>query len=177
VTAREKLERTHAALLDTLDVGITQASDAALCGASAPAVSKWSVKDHLEHLAKANERTVSWVEHVCAGDPGLEHGAGPNLLGRIILFLGVIPRGRGKAPEPTLPEGASAEQLADRLREIRERVGALKHSLAEIQASEATRNHFVFGDLDAGQWLRLSVIHNQHHQKIIRDVLKAGAGP
>ena len=48
----------------------------------------------------------------------------------------------------------------------------LEGSLTQIQASRATRNHFVFGDLSPTQWLQFAVIHHNHHQKIIRDVLE-----
>jgi len=169
----KKLVRAHAALLANLDLIIEQASDPALCGASAPAVSKWNVKDHLEHLSIANGGIVSWIERACEGDPELDTGGRPRLIGRIVLLFGAFPRGRGKAPERTLPKDTTAEELVTKFRGVRERVQALEGSFAQLQASSATRNHFVFGDLDAVQWIRFTVIHNNHHQKIIRDVLGA----
>ena len=168
-----KLLRAHAGLLASLDVEIEQASDSALCDASAPAVSKWSVKDHLEHLSIAHGGIVSWIERARDGDPQLDTGGRPNLLGRIILLVGAVPRGRGKAPERTLPEGASPEELTARVAGIRERVEELEDSLAQLQASRATRSHFAFGGLNAVQWLQFCVIHHNHHQKIIRDVVAA----
>ena len=146
-----KLLRAHAALLASLDLEIEQASDPALYEASAQAVSKWSVKDHLEHLSIANGGIVSWLERARDGDPELDTGGGPNLAGRIVLLVGAFPRGRGKAPERTLPKGTSAEELAATFRGIRERVEGLEDSLAQLQASNATRNHFVFGNLNATQ--------------------------
>ena len=168
-----KLSRAHAGLLASLDREIEQASDPDLCEASAPVVSKWSVKDHLEHLSIAHGSIVNWIERARDGDPSLDTGGRPSLVGRIVLRVGAFPRGRGKAPERTLPQGASAEELAARFRRIREQVEGLEGSLAQLQASRATRNHFVFGDLNATQWLRFTVIHDNHHQKIIRDVLEA----
>ncbi len=97
-----KLFRAHAGLLASLDLEIEQASDPSLYEASAPVVSKWSVKDHLEHLSIAHGGIVSWIERARDGDPKLDTG-----------------------------------------------------------------------DLDAAQWLRFMVIHHNHHQKIIRDVLEA----
>ncbi len=171
----KKLRRAHAALLASLDLGIEQASDPAVCEASASAVSKWSVKDHLEHLSIANAGIVSWIERARDGDPKLDTGGGPSVAGRIVLLFGVFPRGRGKAPERTLPKGTSAAALAAKFREISVQVGGLESSLARLQASSATRNHFAFGNLNAAQWLRFAVIHASHHQKIIRDVLKASS--
>ena len=89
--------------------------------------------------------------------------------------MGAFPRGRGKAPERTRPQGADAEDLSARFRETKERVEGLKASFTQIVASSATRNHFVFGDLNAAQWLHFVGIHAHHHQKIIRDVLTAGS--
>ena len=168
-----RILRAHAGLLAGLDLQIEQASDPVLCKASAPMVSKWSVKDHLEHLSIAHGGIVTWIERARDGDPELETGGRPNLLGRIVLFVGAAPRGRGKAPERVRPKGISAEELAARLRGIRERVVGLEGSLAQLQASRATRNHFVFGGFNATQWLQFAVFHSNHHQKIIRDVLKA----
>ncbi|HIF21916.1 MAG TPA: DUF1569 domain-containing protein [Gemmatimonadetes bacterium] len=93
----------------------------------------------------------------------------------IVLLAGAFPRGRGKAPERTLPTGADAVELADSLRDTRSRVVGLEGSLAQLEASNATRNHFAFGDLNAAQWLKFTGIHARHHQKIIRDVLRAGS--
>ena len=170
---KEKLLRAHAALLASLDLGIEQVSDPAVCEVAAPAVSKWSVKDHLEHLSIGNEGIVSWIERACDGDPELDTGGGPSLAGRIVLLVGAFPRGRAKAAERTVPKGTSAEELAARICGIKERVEGLEGSLAQLRASRATRNHFLFGNLNAAQWLQFIVMHNQHHQKIIRDVLKA----
>jgi hypothetical protein len=66
-------------------------------------------------------------------------------------------------------------ELADRLRDTRSRVVGLEGSLAQLEASNATRNHFALGDLNAAQWLKFAGIHARHHQKIIRDVLRAGS--
>ena len=172
-----KLRRTHDALLGSLDLGIEQASDPEVFGVSAPKVSKWSVKDHLEHLSVATGGLVSWLERVRDGDPELETGGGPSLAGRIVLLVGAFPRGRGKAPERTLPKGASAEELIAKSRRIREQVEGLGDSLVQLQASSASRNHFAFGDLNAAQWLQFAVIHSHHHQRIIRDVLRARSDP
>ena len=169
----KKLLRAHAGLLACLDLEIEQASNPDLCETSVAVVSKWSVKDHLEHLSIANGGIVNWLERARDEDPELDTGGRPNLLGRIILFVGAAPRGRGKAPERVRPQGISAEELAARLRGIRERVEGLEGSLAKLQASRATRNHFAFGGFNATQWLQFAVFHSNHHQKIIRDVLAA----
>ena len=98
------------------------------------------------------------------------------MLGGVVLLFGAFPRGRGKAPEGTRPQGTSAAELAERLRRTRERVEGLEGSMAQLQASRATRKHFAFGGLNATQWLQFAALHTEHHQKIIREVLEATSG-
>ena len=172
----KKLLKAHAELLASLDLEIEQAGDPAFCAASAPSVSKWSVKDHLEHLSLAHGGIVRWVERAGEGDRKLDTGGRPSPAGRMVLLAGGFPRGRGKAPERTLPQDTSTEELAARFRGIREQVEGLEDCLAQLQASRATRKHFAFGHLNATQWLQFAVIHHDHHQKIIRDVLEASSG-
>jgi hypothetical protein len=171
--ASAKLVRTHAQLLESLDVSIRQLSDPDTHQASAPEISRWSVKDHLEHLSIADHRTLTFVERVRDGYPELETGGGPSLLGRVVLLLGGFPRGKGRAPERTLPHGETAEDLVLRFQELRERLVALEDSLPRIGAAPYTSHHFAFGDLNAAQWLRFAVIHDHHHRKIIRDITRA----
>ena len=173
---RAKIFRAHAGLLAGLDLMIEQVSDPVLWEASAPVISKWSVKDHLEHLSIVNGSTVKWLERARDGDPELDTGGRPSMLGRVVLLFGAFPRGRGKAPEGTRPQGASAAELAERLRRTREQLEGLKGFLAQLQACRATRNHFAFGGLNATQWLQFAVLHTEHHQKIIREVLEAHRG-
>ena len=168
-----KLIHAHEALLAILDLEIGLACDPTVYKASVPTVSKWSVKDHLEHLSIAHETTVSWIERARDGDPDLDSGGSPSLVGRIVLLVGAFPRGRGKAPERTMPKGTSAEELAARFRGIRQRVAGLETSLDELQASNATRNHFAFGNLNTVQWLQFAAIHGNHHHKIIRDMVRS----
>jgi hypothetical protein len=159
-----------------MDLMIEQVSNPVLCEASAPVISRWSVKDRLEHLSIANGSIVKWLERARNGDPELDTGGHPSMLGRVVLLFGAFPRGRGKAPEGTRPQGTSAAELAERLRKTRERVERLEGSLAELQASPGTRNHFAFGCFNATQWLQFAALHTEHHQKIIREVLEAHRG-
>jgi len=60
--------------------------------------SKWSVGEHLEHLAAANALCLSAAEALVAGsDDRIVPRAVPKVLGRAVLLLGWIPRGKGKA--------------------------------------------------------------------------------
>ena len=134
--ATAKLIQAHAALLASLDVEIEQASDPAVYEASAPRVSGWSVKDHLEHLSIAHGGIIRWIERACDQDPELETGGSPSLVGWIVLLAGAFPRGRGKAPERTLPTGADAVELADSLRDTLEAQELVCYATLQLQTQK-----------------------------------------
>ena len=58
-------------------------------------------------------------------------------------------------------------------------ISALTPSVRFLRSPEPARqrssdpSHFAFGNLNTAQWLQFVVIHDNHYQKIIRDVLKA----
>jgi hypothetical protein len=96
-----------------------------------------------------------------------------SLIGRLVLWLGFIPRGKGRAPDPFRPESVSAEALQRDLADVRQRLAALAASLGVIQRSDASFRHFIFGELMPAEWLRFLGIHHHHHLKIIRDLRRA----
>ena len=138
-------------------------------------VSSWSVGKHVEHLALSDELTLVGLSKLLAnpasGTPGQT-----TLVGRICLWAGFIPRGRGKAPKGVVPQGVPSEVLADRLEVVRQEFIDLDASVEVLSSSTATQPHPVFGRLDASQWLRFTEIHQQHHQKIMRDIVRSAKG-
>jgi hypothetical protein len=56
---------------------------------------------------------------------------------------------------------------------VRQGFVELQASAGQLSSSIATVPHPVFGRLDASQWLRFTEIHQQHHQKIMRDIARA----
>lgn len=145
--------------------------DPALATQSAPGVSGWSVAHHLEHLAAADAEILEWL-HQSASGAGTAKQGRANLLGRIVLFSGKIPRGKGKAPEGFRPRGCSVDELQDKLDRVFSLANGLRDSTDNVGASRATKRHFVFGHLNPYQWIRLGHIHHKHHRRIIEDILK-----
>lgn len=135
-------------------------------------VSSWSVGKHVEHLALSDELTLDGLSKLLANPKGGKPGE-PNLVGRICLWAGFIPRGRGKAPKGVVPQGISSEVLAELLAAVRQGFIGLEASIDSLANSSATQPHPVFGRLDASQWLRFTVVHHHHHQKIMRDITRA----
>ena len=170
------LSRSHAAWLRELDSCTRLAERPDTCQARAPGVSAWSVGEQLEHLLLSDRRILGGIEGVLEASaqgtapPG---EGGPTLIGRFILWSGIVPRGRAKAPESTVPEGMAAADLVRGFAEVRAGVEALGARLGEIQRAPSTRAHPILGHFTATQWLRFTGVHHRHHGKIVRDILKA----
>ena len=101
------LSRSHAAWLRELDSCTRLAERPDTCQARAPGVSAWSVGEQLEHLLLSDRRILGGIEGVLEASaqgtapPG---EGGPTLIGRFILWSGIVPRGRAKAPGSTVPD-------------------------------------------------------------------------
>ena len=135
-------------------------------------ISGWSVGKHVEHLALSDELTLDGLSKLLANPKGGKPGE-PNLVGRICLWAGYIPRGRGKAPKGVVPQEIPSEDVHDKLVSVRQGFVELQTSAGQLTSSIATTPHPVFGRLDASQWLRFTVVHHHHHQKIMRDITRA----
>jgi hypothetical protein len=138
------------------------ASDAS---AQAPDVSAWSVGMHVHHCSLA-------MEMVCGAL--VESGDEPppdrlNLIGTVVLLMGRIPRGRGRAPAGSVPPPDLPE--ADLLAGLQEAEARLRR--ASELPDRAWFRHFAFGVLNRNQALRFVRVHNRHHLRIVRDIRKA----
>jgi hypothetical protein len=169
----------------SIDACIALAEDARACEACAPSISGWSVANHLEHLLHADRWIVGWIESAVDGEAsesggetpeGADPGGKPSALGYVVLSTGFIPRGRGRAPERSCPRGLSVPEIQAGFHEIQAQVKALEPRLGEVDTVPLTLQHPVLGRFTPARWLRFADIHHAHHDKIIRDILAAGAG-
>ncbi len=130
-------------------------------------VSAWTPAEHLDHLIKVSSSIVQRLLDLDA--PAGPRGISP--LGRLILLLGRIPRGRGKAPERLRGTRATAPELLAALERLRARIAQLEDPhLAHARGCIVP--HPKFGGLNPSQALRFAVLHNEHHFKIVRDILR-----
>lgn len=162
----ERLEQSIQAQLKGLLALVPQAHQAA------PTVSKWSIGEHLEHCALALERTGQGFEIALMNGPSKVEG-GPSLIGKIILLAGIIPRGKGKAPEAVKPKQLDGEAIRLALEKEQQRLAELKAKIPTLETSGWRLPHPIFGPLSPLQWLRFSEIHIRHHQKVIKDIQRA----
>lgn len=153
--------------------------DAGRLGASAPRISGWTVGHQIDHLSKTGSELVEAVH--TALDTGSFAAYATNapmtLTGRVLLRAGWIPRGVAKAPKSVTPETKTDPQaVRARLDRIRERIGSLHPRLGELNAVRCRRKHPYFGGLTPATWIRFLVVHQHHHLKIVRDILRTSAG-
>jgi len=161
----KSLEAIDASLGELIDL----AGHAEEMSLQSDSISSWSVGKHVEHLALSGELTLDGMSKLSANPQPAAPGQ-PTFVGRICLWFGYIPRGRGKAPKGVVPQGIPNEVIANRLEAVRQGFTELEASVEPLSSSTATVPHPVFGRLDACQWLRFTEIHNRHHQKIMRDI-------
>lgn len=128
-------------------------------------VSSWSVYKHIEHVLLTNFSILSAIER---GDSPAKIEK-RTLIGYVVLLLGLIPRGRAKAPKEVEPVGKSKSELQEFNGELIGRLeNMLKAPLAE--PNKVIANHPYFGGLSKKQWIRFLCIHSRHHLKIIEEI-------
>ena len=167
----ELLER-HRTVRAQIDGLIELAADERLHDVAAPRVSAWSVGKQLEHLMLSDKSILDSLDRLIDGRSGPAAG-GPTLIARILLRLGYIPRGAGKAPPVAQPADRDAADVEAGLRRNRQRLDHLGEQLPLLEEAGWRSRHPVFGALDIGEWMRFMDVHHRHHLKIVRDIRKA----
>ena len=162
--------RAHGELLNEIDFAVGLTGDPARFEAASDEVSAWRVDQHLEHLWRADRTIVTWLVGVRDGTVETD-GPGATVPGRIVMWLGRIPRGRGTAPKGTIPDGVEPDELAAGFRAVRADVAGLAGALRELARSPLTRRHHLLGSYTAAEWLRFAQIHHAHHRRIIDEIL------
>lgn len=139
----------------------------------AESVSAWSVGQQMEHTGKvAMSIATGAIPSAAASVPARDKRT---IISRLSLWWGWIPRGGGKTPSHLAPKSSSYRAVEMSLRGALEALAYLKPGLDDLGASQGRTPHATFGPLTAAQWLRFIAVHSHHHQKIIRDILKAAA--
>ncbi|MYL07087.1 MAG: hypothetical protein F4012_09830 [Gemmatimonadales bacterium] len=152
---------------------LERAADADRLGVSAPEISAWSVQDHLEHLLFSDRNVLDWVVEALARPNPETREQSPHEIGVALLARGSIPRGRGPAPDFTLPAGLEGADLRAGFEALSGLATDLEPRLAELDACRLTLPHHVLGHFTPAEWLRFLHLHHLHHEAIIRDILNA----
>lgn len=139
-----------------------------LAGRREVRISAWSIGEHLDHVMKVDRSILARIDSpIDTPHPPL------STLGRITLWTGWIPRGKGRAPDFTRPEAVPPEGLRSQIVEVRRLLHGVLDAPEKLADPRRIASHPHFGGLTAAQWLRFVAVHHRHHVKIIRDVLRA----
>ena len=130
-----------------------------------PRVSAWSPAEHLDHSIRV---TASVLKNVADSN---EIAGGINLLGRIILLAGRIPRGRGRSPERFRGALTDRTALEAAITSVEQQLATNDRAL--LLSPKVISRHPRFAGLTAEQALRFLAIHTDHHLRIVRDILRA----
>lgn len=132
-----------------------------------PGVSSWCSAEHVDHLSKASSSIFRRLS-VADGAPPRN---GINLIGRVVLTVGWIPRGRGKSPERLYGLRANGAALLAAIDEADDLAQKLEPQALE-QVSAPMVAHPKFGGLTPSEAMRFVAIHNEHHLRIIADITR-----
>lgn len=126
-------------------------------------VSDWSVGTHVHHCL-LSMRGISRALMRSEGPPPAKRRP---WLATGLLWLGRFPRGRAHAPDPVIPKRAAS---AVELHALADECEALLAQVVQLDR-RAWFEHFEFGILERDKAIRFMSIHNDHHSRIIADIL------
>ena len=119
------------------------------------------------HIAHSCLVITSIINVLSASNPA-EYTSKFNWKKSIIFFTNKIPRGKGKAPERVKPrESPTKDSLLLQINEAKQKIELLNN----INAN-AYFEHPYFGKLNLKETQKFLHIHNNHHSKIIKDIIK-----
>jgi hypothetical protein len=146
---------------------LARSTEAQLCTRQ-ERISAWSPAEHLDHTQKVSMSIVRRL-----GDKSAKPSPrGINLMGRVILLLGWIPRGRGNAPERLRGAVCTGAHIEEALGRLEQALDALP--LDALSASQLPIvPHPLFRSLTPSQALRFIVVHTNHHLRIVDEILGA----
>jgi len=135
-----------------------------------PEVSGWSIAQQLDHLLRSIVLGSAYL---------LEEkdrpARGINLLGRILLLVGRIPRGRARSPERLVGKPRTVAELREELAEARRCIAAFGDR-RDLAAERTPRvPHPYFGGLTPTQAVAFIGIHTDHHLRIAEEIRDAAA--
>lgn len=164
--------RSHIATIQS-QIGILEAlaADEDALAMRAESVSAWSVARQVEHMLLTCRVIFKQIDRILAGDG--ETSTKPSLPGKLLLTVGKIPRGLGKAPKFIHPTDRSPDEIRALVTDCRERLDGFTTETESIAASRAIAKHPFFGAFTPTMWLRFVDVHNRHHLAIIDDIRSA----
>lgn len=140
-----------------------------------PAISRWSIEQHLYHAALSADLALANVRALLAGTSArIVRDGGPNEVAQRVLGEGGYPRGQSQAPRAVWPPDHPDRALLEaELARAHASTTDLAEHAREIAASPGRIPHRQLGELTAAEWLRFARLHTAHHLAIARDLARA----
>lgn len=133
-------------------------------GTAAPAVSSWSVGEHIHHCCLSMIGISKSLRKSTTPMPRAQ----PTVPRIAVLRFGFIPRGRARSPSFVVPiPSVPPAELQAMLQQSTELLG-MAHALER----SAWFAHPFLGPMNRDQALKFVLVHNRHHLKIVADILK-----
>lgn len=127
-------------------------------------ISKVNVAWHLDHSLKVINAVINSMQN---SDPSM-YKNNFTLLGRVVLTLNYIPRGKGKAPKYVVASKIITEQdINAQLAEARQKIAVIPKL-----DKNAYFKHPIFGNINTSRVIRFLDAHTNHHLKIVKSILK-----
>ena len=134
-----------------------------------PAVSGWSIAQHLHHITLANRSVPKLIARMKSGALGeADKEQRPDMIE--LIERGILPSGFQAPARVVPPFDLDYAMLETDFNKMREAIEQLDPLLEELEDIPLTFPHLYFGPLNAVQWLRFMCIHTQHHLDIINEI-------
>lgn len=129
-----------------------------------PKVSKASVGWHIDHSLKVINNVCLAVQ---SSDPNT-YEKNMTFLGKFLLTLGKLPRGKAKAPKHVMPpEMIEKNALVKQTEQAKKNIETIN-----LLPQNAYFKHPIFGNINKKRVTRFLEIHTNHHLNIIKDILR-----
>lgn len=128
-----------------------------------PAEDVWCYAEVYSHILQATYQSLLAAEQ-CANGSGKFSSDGVMFIGRLILFTGMLPPGKYKAPKKlaALTNKMSKEDARNLLIRTRKKLESLMPMISKANPNIRIK-HPRIGMLNAEEWLRFTYIHLKHH--------------
>jgi len=138
-----------------------------------PADGSWSYSEVFCHVIQVNVRSILAVERCIYAKSG-HRTSGPNLIARLILYMGKFPPVKIKAPPKVLSivKTVTKEEARNDMLVFCNKLQDLLPKLMKVPDHQRTR-HARLGMLNCGEWLKFIDIHTRHHLKQLERIRKS----
>ncbi|WP_407428403.1 DinB family protein [Arcticibacter sp.] len=138
-----------------------------------PPLGGWSYSEVFCHVIQVNVRSMLAVERCIYARSG-HRSSGPNLMARLILYMGKFPPVKIKAHPKvsSIVKIVSKEEAKNDMLVFCNKIQDLLPKLTKVPLHQRTR-HARLGMLNCEEWLKFIDIHTRHHLKQLERIRKS----